>query len=194
MTVFTTPVTWAASDTPTAAQHNVDIRDNALSTLHCVALNTTEQTMAAVVAADLVTLSGLSIPAGVGIVIFINYRKSANANTVGLGLKLNATTVVEAVAGTTGMADLGGSANATHGICRITIPPRRTNYLNTFEAFRAGYDSTLAVLRAPGYNTTLALTAAMPTATITDIIIRGICGDAAVTLGVQDVWVGVFGT
>lgn len=152
---------------------------------------TTEATTTSTSAVDLITAASLSITGSTPFEVHYNGRKSSGAaNDTACGLKLNTTVTGEAstasnqrglVTTTTDRAENGG--------VRIEIGPRITNY-DAFGLHRyvVAIGSTGAIA---GNSTTPGLTgsALFPTATITDVIIRGISDDALNTLGVDELHV-----
>jgi hypothetical protein len=151
----------------------------------------TEATMTGTSAADLLTVSGLLIPVTQSIHITGQFRKSAGAAGIcGLGLKLNTTVVGEAHTGGTanGVAYTVTTNEAESGAFVIDIAPRQANYLRAATGYFSLWGAaggSLASVMQPVY------TADMPNATITDIIIRGISGNGAITLAVDSVYVHV---
>lgn len=151
-----------------------------------VGSNTAEQTMTAAAAADLVTISGLSIPVTSGVRIIGVARRSAAAFQPSLGFSINGTTVVEAD-GTSASIWLPGSTNeAQSGYFVIEFGPRSANYLNGLHVTRiaAGATGTSSITN-PRQGI---LTNPLPNATITTMAIRGL-SDGAATLGVKEVFV-----
>lgn len=164
----------------------VDISKNATASWVLAGSNTTEATMTSATAADLVTISGLSIPATTPVTIITNYRKSANAFQPSIGLKVNSTVVIEA--SLTTVTRIGGfstDAEVQNGLSVVYLGPRRANYdkgiSGYYSAGGVGGNQTATI---PG----AAIAAAIPIATITDIIIRG-DSDGTNTLGVHGVYV-----
>ena len=151
--------------------------------------NTGEQTTTSTSATDLVTISGLLIPASQYIQITGNFRKTTGASAdVSLGLKLNSTVVVEAVI-TAGLIRSALSGNeAGSGNFTITITPRVTNYL---KGIRSEFACNGTVQNTQNGEGPLSLVTDMPTADITSIAIRGLVGSASITLGVSNVQVMV---
>lgn len=135
-------------------------------------INSSEQSRSTGSAADLVTVSGLSIAAGTPFVIMVSARADAAASQAcSLGLKLNTTTVQEADNGTTNLLTFAASASAVSGSAVAFIGPRETNYLRVATRFCGGQGGLL------GSTGLWNLGAAdMPTATITDVVIRAIGG------------------
>ena len=124
---------------------------------------------------DLVTISSLSIAATKSIRITFNWRKTAtNATAVGFGLKLNATTVITAVASGNGAAESTATQQAEDGYTIIEIGPRRANYQTGIVIMGgtrvSGTGASGAVVQFRG-NT---MAAVLPTDVITDVIITAI--------------------
>lgn len=150
--------------------------------------NTAEQTTTSTSAVDLVTISGLLIPATQPIMITGMARKTSGAAAhASLGLKLNSTVIAEALSGAPYILTLGNSNEAGSGMFVVHLSPRRANYLRAGTGHYYIHTPTADVFSA----NTPCITADMPTATITSISIRGIVGSASVTLAVQDVQVCV---
>ena len=176
----------AALDTSIDAGDLSDRRANVFGAWRLVGSDTTEATMTSATAADMVTITGLTILATAPVMIVISCRKSSNAFQPAIGLKINATTVVEPVLATTGLAVFSATAETQNGVVAVTLSPRRTNYdrgvTGMFYAggATAGRNLPLALGQA--------LDGAIPVATITDVIIRG-DSDGTNTLGVQGVYV-----
>ena len=144
--------------------------------------NTTEQTTTSTSAVDLVTISGLSIPATSPVMIIGNWRKSAGAAAaVGFGLKVNATVIGEASTSSAIVVNTNSTNQAQNGGFVVYLMPRRTDY----QGGAFGYFNP----RKGGTTTgnTPANDADIPTDTITSIAIRAISGSASVTAAVTDV-------
>ena len=157
--------------------------------LTLVAANVTEATMTSATAADMVTITGLTIPATTGIVMVVVVRKDSAANAGAFGLKVNATVVMEAVNGGASLARFDATAEAQSGVIVIFIGPRRTNYARVVTgAYTLGGATTVVANIAPP----VVLTAAVPVAEVTDLIIRG-DSDGANAIGVQGVYVYTLG-
>ena len=151
--------------------------------------NTTEATMTSATAADMVTISGLSIPTTTPVMIVFSARVDARpAFEAGLGLKINSTTVLEAVFGTGRLALFPAGNEATSGTVSIIIGPRFTNYNRTITGTQSlvGGSSNNSAVAPYASNPLYANT--IPIATITSIAIRG-DSDGTGTLGVQGVYV-----
>lgn len=152
-----------------------------------VGSNTAEQTMTSATAADLVTITGLSIPVTSPVRIVGVFRKSATASQLSIGLKINATVVAEAdTTASTGIGIFPVTNEAMAGYFTVEFGPRSANYLvgglvvNTTMSGATGISNFIragAVLTNP-----------FPNAVITDIIIRG-DSDGSATLGVKEVYV-----
>ena len=142
--------------------------------------NTTEATTTSTTAVDLITVSALTIAAATPIhIVTVGRKTSGAAAGAGLGIKLNTTVVSEADTVAALLILTGNDQAETGGVCAV-IPPRVTSYLRTGCAFynlytTASIDS--GTQPACGDNNDA------PTASITDFVIRGISGNALVTLG-----------
>ena len=175
----------AALDTSIDTGDLTDRRANAPWAWRLVGSNTTEATMTSATAADMVTITGLSIPATAPVMIIVGARKAANAFTPTLGLKINATVVLEAIYGTGRLALFGAGIAADSGLVIVFLSPRRTNHdFGLSGTYDFGSTGSSSQGRVPIGQ----LTAAIPIATITDVIIRG-DSDGTNTLGVQGVYV-----
>lgn len=144
--------------------------------------NTTEATTTST--GDLVTVSGLSIPATTPFMVTFNYRKAAGAvASVLFGIKLNTTQMYSASSGQTA-AETGTADEAQSGYAVARFGARRTNYLrggpSTWAYQGAGQGSS---------GTGRAGAADAPTATITSIVITVGANASSLTAGVQDVYV-----
>lgn len=136
--------------------------------------NTTEATTTSTGAVDLRSITGLSIAVGTPVKVVFVFRKTAQAFTPQLGLKLNATQVLSNNAG---MFTAGAAAE--NGYAEIDFIYGVASYL------RGGTSEW----RNPDASTFRAFTTDMPTATLTDIVITGLSGDASQTLAVDEVHV-----
>lgn len=169
------------------ANGNLDYLYNRGWRLH--GIDSTDRTTTSTSATDLVTISSLSIPVAQPILIVGGYRKSSGAAAaVGIGLKVNATTVIEA-ATSAAMGHSSATNQAEDGSFMWLIGPRSASYLAGVNGFfHTRVSSTGAVAQAvtlaPGSAAWVAL---IPNATVTSIIIRGISGSGSVTLGAKDV-------
>ena len=152
-----------------------------------VASNTTEQTMTSATAADLVTISGFSIPTTSPVMIVVSFRGGPFGSPVVIGLKLNSTIVAEATSGgATGIGTATNDGLISAGVSIVTFGPRSTDYLSGGLAVSAYASSTTGItnyVRAGN-----PLTNFFPNAAITSIAIRG-DSDGSVLLGVKDVYI-----
>lgn len=137
--------------------------------------NSTEGTTTSVSEVDIVTVSGLSIPVGTPFLVLALLRKSAGAAaSASVGLKLNSTTVRSAQA-------WSGSTNAAEsGLFQAWIIAGVTNHL------RGGLMNTVGDVGGANQR---ALSTDTPTVTITSVVITGLVGNVAVTMGVDEVQV-----
>lgn len=152
-----------------------------------VGVSTTEATMTSATAAALVTISSLTIPATAPVMIVTSFRKSANAFQPSIGLAINATTIVEPVLAGASIGTFAATAEVQNGVSVVILGPRRTNYDRAVSGYYASSGATGGQEELIPAGMT-ALTAAIPIATITDVIIRG-DSDGTNTLGVQGVYV-----
>ena len=151
-----------------------------------VGSDTTERTMTSATAADLATVSGLTIPATTSVWVVVRYGKSAATHTPALGLKVNSTVVREAIYGTSGIRVMGATNEVQSGTLSFLLGPRRTNYdYGITGTYHEGGASAAVAGVLPE---TVLQTAAIPVATITDIIIRG-DSDGTNTLRIHGVYV-----
>jgi hypothetical protein len=165
-----------------------------IGALDLVGASNTEQTTTSTSAADLVTITLLrSVAANEPLLIIGQYRKTTgNASEVSLGLKINSTTVVEASAATTALARSSGNNQAENGSFEVWIGPRIANYTSALHGI---YHTKVSASGAAAQAITLGptgLTAVLPTDAVTSVTIRGISGNAGVTLGVDAVYVYAF--
>lgn len=147
----------------------------------------TEATSTATSPADMVTISSLSIPTSYWVRVTGQMRKSAgNASACSIGIKINATVVIEAA------ADIisGTTSEAQSGAFEIIISPRSANYL---KGITGVYNWNGATDGFVGNVPRLAtgITNDLPNATITSIVIRGDTASASNTVGVNNVVVEI---
>lgn len=177
----------AAQATTIAAGDIVDRRQAGLPLgWKLVGSNTAEQTMTSATAADLVTITGLSIPVTAPVKIVVVWRKSATAAQLSIGLKVNATVVAEAdTSANTGIGLFPTTNEVQSGYSVVEFGPRSANYLRglVVNYMASGASGVVAAWRG-----LVVLTNPLPDATITDIIIRG-DSDGSATLGVKEVLV-----
>lgn len=190
----TTATITRASEGSTARQHATGIpwvhgatTYDFLQGPQIVGSNTAEVTMTGTSAADLLTISNLNIPVTNGIVITGVARKTAGAAAyAAIGLKVNSTVVVEAVTTGTSYTSLwlGGNTNqAVQGSFRLEVMPRSANYLDG-----CSFGMYICDAISPFVFFTMGTsTAPYPNAVITSIALRGIVGNALVTLAVKEV-------
>lgn len=158
-----------------------------------VGSKTTEATMNSTSAADLLTVPiSPAITAEQPILIVGNARKTTGAAAgVGLGIKFNTTIANEAVVGSRSLlVSNTGNNIAGNGSFLAYIGPRVTNYLRG-GARISGWGGTAV---ATTFEAWYVQTADIPTAAITSIVIRGISGNASVTLGCDEVFVYTLAT
>lgn len=147
--------------------------------------DTVENTTTSATPSDLITISGLSITAGTPFRIMFSFRKSSGAAaTVGFGLKLNSTVVMEANV----VAWTSGTNQAENGTCVIDVNASSTNYLRNGRIGFVDLSSAGSQLeRIYGFES-----ADNPNATITSIAIRGMSNSTSVTAGVKNVFVWTY--
>ena len=150
--------------------------------------NTTEATTTSTTAVDLLSAAGLTIAATEPFFVIYGARKTSGAAAgAGTGLKLN-TTVVQDVNTSNPSGWLASAANeAQDGVCHFFVSSRVTNYVNgNNQGLYSNYDTT------PNANSTGVSPAsddkdaALPTAQITDAVIRGATASASQTLGADE--------
>ena len=153
------------------------------SGLTLVGSDTTERTMTSATAGDLVTITGLSIPATTPFMVVVAVRKSAAAFDPSIGITINATVVLEAAL--SAAIDFPATNEAQDGVVTFMFAPRRTGYDHGVQIVKSlrGASAGSAVVETSG-----ALTAAVPIATVTDVIIRG-DSDGTNTLAIHGVYV-----
>lgn len=141
---------------------------------------TTEASTTSPTQVDLITISGLNIAAATPFIVVCSYRKTAGAAATALiGLKLNATTVMS------GNTATSSTNQAESGALFLYVGPRVTNYLR----------GAVGMMDAGGAAwRTAAWDADAPVAAITAVVIRGSTTDAAITLGVDEVFVYTLAT
>ena len=155
---------------------------------------TTEATTTSTSAADLISVTSISITAAAPFEFVVACRKTAGAGgDATCGLKLNATVVGEAITNEyadTTQTSVWSSRNpssANSGQNYTTIGPRVANYLRAGTGIFTSIDTTNTL---EIHNTTIPCkTADMPTATITSVIIRGHTASGSNTLGADELYV-----
>jgi hypothetical protein len=153
--------------------------------------NTTEATTTSATAVDLMSVSSLSITAATPFWLFAVARKSTGAaNNASCGLKLNTTVVSEAANFRIWATDAANAAQ--NGAFTTYVGGRVTNYtipgIGHYKTSTAGGGDVTEGPQIVGG------TADYPTATITDVVVRGIVGNAATTLGVDETHVYTMAT
>lgn len=150
---------------------------------------TTEATTTSTTAVDLLTASGLTIAAATPFKATGVMRKTAGAAAaVGTGWKLNTTVTGTAATGGARPWRSDATNEAQNGAWLLTIGARVTNYGRPVSAGEFTLHSTAGgtILNT---ETTCGNNADVPTAEITDVIVQGISGDAAVTEGADEMHV-----
>jgi len=149
--------------------------------------NTTEATTTSTSAVDLLSVSSLSIGVASPIMLMVSARKTAGAaDDVAMGLKLNSTIVGEA---TTNTHALWGGTTTNHietGCSWLMIPPRNSAYPKAVLGIREAYAANTAGVTG---TVNISRTADIPTATITDVVIRGITDNSSNTLAADELHV-----
>lgn len=139
--------------------------------------DTSESTTTSTSATPLKAVTGLNILPGQFIRIRGEYRKTATAaQAVGLGLTLNSTVQVTAVASSNAIAYSSGTQQAEAGEFEVLICPRNANYPACIYAYcgtRVSGSGSPAVARAA---VAAAMAATLVTVDITGITITGING------------------
>ena len=139
--------------------------------------NTTEATTTSTTAVDVLSVSSLSILAVTPIFLFGNGRKTTGAANSGrMGLKLNSTVVIL----NGGLWRTSATDESENGTFLLLLNSRVTNYdwpgAGTFGAFGAANFQS-------DFN---AFDAAVPIATITDVVLQGRSADALITTGFDE--------
>ena len=140
-----------------------------LSPIRIVAADVTGASTTSTSAADVLTISSLSIPTTSGVIIRAMYTLAVDAGSI--GLKINATTVLDGTHG--GTAIMGGGSEAGVGGLEFYIGPRVAANLYNANGRYWFRGSSAAVATALLPTGAAAWTAALPNAAITSIIFRG---------------------
>lgn len=167
---------WALSSRTNLFARDSDGIETLINSFALEAFNTTETTNASGADTDIITVT-TNIPTTAGFLVIATFRKTSGAAAAStLGLKLNTTIIRSPFACTS------ATNQAETGITLYYLGRQATNYLRTGIIF---------VMSAPGgpSTTTAQLTADLPNAAITSVIMRGNSGNASITFGVQDVFV-----
>lgn len=196
-----TPIVQPTGDIVTALQNLGLVSLGTVTASHVgltwVAGSTSETTTTSTSAADILTFSGLSIAAGTRIRIVGKYRKTNGAAAAfNIGLKVNATVVLEA-----GTGDQLGATNATNeaqtGVFEMEFEVGESNYQSNATWSYVTYTSSAGagvVSGGSGQAGASNLNALIPSATVTSIIIRGKVGSASITGAVKDIQIYTYGT
>lgn len=153
--------------------------------------NTTEATTTSTSSVDLLTATGMSIGVGSPIRIWVAGRKTAGATAyAGLGLKINATVVGESSTSKAKIIRFGNADEAQSRTSTTWLPHRVSGYVAI--GCGVGIASAYAGGAAVTVGTQSTDTAALPLATITDVIIRGISASASITLAADELHVYSF--
>ena len=136
--------------------------------------NTTEATTTSGTAADLLTASSLTVAAAEPCLVIYNGRKtSGNASDGGNGLKINSTIIAEAAESESVRGYVNDAVNeAQSGCAVIWLSPRVTNYLSGALGMATRQQGTNRLTQTQMVLDELSVTAAIPNAEITDVIIR----------------------
>ena len=149
---------------------------------------TTEATSTSTSQADLLTASSLTVAATQPFKFLANCRKSSgHASTVGFGLKLNSTDVQTTIAGALGIWTSSGANAAQDGMSVATFGARVTNYLKCAEGGTATFTTGGGEIYAQSL--IAADEAALPTATITDVVLQSICTNGSNAVGADELHV-----
>lgn len=179
----TVPVTQASADAAAAGTAAVAARRDhrhGMPTLGSGAVtraggNTTEATTTSTTEVSLLTTASLSIAAGVPITAFALIRKTTGAADQGrAGLMINATAVT--TASNWSNASNAAQAGTWHAILQSAL----TTYDSGGVLIMSATNTAAVVQRGD---------AACPVATITDIIVRANVGNAAITMGADEMHV-----
>jgi hypothetical protein len=160
--------------------------------------STTEATTTSATAVSLITVGSLSIPAATPIFITFNYRKTSGSGTrCAAGLQLNSTVVFEANVSDTIWHS--ATSQAEDGFCWMYIPPTVTNYTTGFGLGTVARTTAVGSVGIVTAGTSfpqggdIQTTNVRPSATITDVVIRGESGFWAMTFAVDEVHIYTWG-
>lgn len=144
--------------------------------------NTTEATTTSTSAVDLLSAGSMSIATNIPLWIVVSYRKTAGAAAAtGYGLKINATVTGEADSTGTSIARTSTGNEVITGAAHIYIGSRVSPYVRAAASLASGVNTGTASVGG-----SVAKTANIPNATITDVIIRGITASASVTAAADE--------
>ncbi|MFQ5852816.1 MAG: hypothetical protein ACE5JU_19835, partial [Candidatus Binatia bacterium] len=153
--------------------------------------NTTEATTTSTTEVDVLTVSGLNVAAATPFIVFGSARKTTGAaSDAYLGLKLNTTVVIDTTVGTQSLLNFGSFNAAASGAFYLYVGPRVTNYLRGL----LRWGSVDIAGGGADLQSNLTIPNDMPTAAITDVIIRGVVLNGAMTLGIDEVFVYTLAT
>lgn len=148
-----------------------------------------ESTTTSTSQADMVAISGLSIPAGTRVRVTGKFKKTAGAAALfNIGLKINATDIIPATAATSGFAWTSATDRAENGTFWTEFEVGESLYGDAFLRQFWNYVNSNGSISTEG-NTSASLSDPLPSATITAITITGIVGSASITGAVKNVQV-----
>lgn len=151
--------------------------------------DTTEATTTTTTASDLLAAASLTIAAAEHFLYQYDGRKTSGAaSDVSCGLKLNTTTVFEAASNSAGW-NTSTTDRAESGAANVFVGARVTNYV---DGLMFGPSLSHSTAQVHAYSQTFPAqdaSAAFPTAEITDLTIRGLVGNASLTLGTDELHV-----
>jgi hypothetical protein len=183
-------ITIESNDQPKDSREDINANFEALNEDKCEAdqsmtlagSDTTEHTTTSTSEVTLATISSLNIPVGTPFRITLNVRKTSGAAEGGyIGLKLNSTKVLDS----SSVRVTSTQNRAENGLMIIDVGARAANYLKP-----ASITGNTAVDGASNVWTILGgFDADAPNATITSILILGKSGDAAITLGIKNIFI-----
>ena len=146
----------------------------------------TERTTVSTSFATLSTFSGLSIPNTATIRVVGRWRKTLGAFAADVALSLNGVSQEFTI----NIATIASSANqAEVGSFEFIVPPRTSTTYQNGGALRISSNAGAAAFCGVSGHSS----GDLPTATVTDIIVQGKVGNAAITVAVQNVRVYVEG-
>jgi hypothetical protein len=146
---------------------------------------TTEAITTSTTAVDLLSASGLSIAAAEPYLLIGVARKTSGAAAgAGLGQTVNTTVVSEASPTAQTLCAFSTTNRIETGNFFVSMPGRVASYPRIGTGLAGRYIETGGISSAA--STPGGVTNDVPTAQITDIVIRGISGDAAITLGADE--------
>ena len=148
--------------------------------------NTTEATTTSATAVDLLSVASLNIVAGAPVHLVFNARKSSGAAAApAVGLKVNATTTCDPTLGAAAVWGSGAGNETQDGFSHLWIGSRISNYDNAYGGTRGTRTSSTGSHVTAAVQQEASKTAKSPTATVTDLDLRGI-SDGTITLGIDE--------